>query len=341
MGASRLNLRRTAAVPLALAACALIAACGGGGHKKNTAAATTPKLTPTALVSKAFDASDAVDSGKLALSATINLNGVEQLDGKPIVLALSGPFQRSGGKTSADLAATVTIGSSTAHLAIDELPGHTYLGINGTFYNLPTGSGSPLGALGGSATPSTGSTGLFSSLGIDPHTWLQNPKIVGDATIGGVQTQHLSAQVNIAKVLGDVGKVIGAEGATGASGASSITSALPLVESAINSAKVDIYTGVADNILRRFDLTLSFTVPSIAASEFGGLKGGSLDFDVTLTELGKAQTITAPTDVQPASKLLNGIFSLESQFGSLASLFSSGGGASSLGSLFSGGSRGG
>ncbi|HLW94546.1 MAG TPA: hypothetical protein VKS25_04130 [Solirubrobacteraceae bacterium] len=349
MSASRPNLRRTASVPLALAVCIVVAACGGGGGHKNNTAANAPKLTPTALVSKAFDASDAVDSGNISLTATINLDGLKQLDGKPIVLALSGPFQRTAGKTSADFAATISIGSSTAHLGVDVLPGHDYLGIDGTFYDLPTGAGSTLGSLtggsSGAAGPATGATGLLSSLGIDPHSWLTNPKIVGDTTIGGVQTQHLTAQVDIAKVLGDLEKVIGASGATGSSGTSSITSALPLIESAINSAKVDIYTGVSDHILRRFDLAIAFTVPAIAASEFGGLKGGSLSFDVTLTELGKAETISAPANVQPAKDLLNGIFSLESKFGSLASLFSSAssslGSGGGLGSLFNGSSSGG
>jgi hypothetical protein len=332
-------------VPLALAVCILIAACGGGGPKKN-AAATAPKLTPTALVSKTFDASDAIDSGDISLTASVDLNGLKQLNGKPIVLALSGPFERTAGKTSADLAATVTIGSSTAHLGIDVLPGHDYVGIDGTFYDLPTtGSGSALGGIfggsSGAAGPATGATGMFGSLGIDPHSWLSDPKIVGDATVGGVQTQHLSAQVDIAKVLGDVEKVVGAAGATGSSGSSSITSALPLIESAITSAKVDMYTGVSDHILRRFDLAIAFSVPAIAASEFGGLKGGSLSFDATLTDLGKAETISAPANVQPSKNLLNGIFALESKFGSLASLFSSAGGSgSSIGSLFTGGSSG-
>ena len=99
-----------------------------------------------------------------------------------------------------------------------------------------------------------------------------------------------------------------------------MTSLLPLLESAITSAQVDIYTGVADHIVRRVDLDIAFTVPAIAAGAIDGLTGGSLTVDVTLTDLNQPQTITAPAGAQPASKLLNGVFALESKFGSLASL---------------------
>ena len=40
----------------------------------------------------------------------------------------------------------------------------------------------------------------------------------------------------------------------------------------------------------------------------------------TLTDLGAPQTITPPASAQPASKILNGVLALESEFGSLAGL---------------------
>jgi hypothetical protein len=101
-----------------------------------------------------------------------------------------------------------------------------------------------------------------------------------------------------------------------------VTSLLPLLESAITKAQVDIYTGVADHIVRKADLDIAFTVPQIAAGAIDGLTGGSLTADVTLTDVNQPQTITAPAGAQPAtkSKLLNAVFALESKFGSLSSL---------------------
>ncbi len=319
--ASRFKLRRLAAIPLAVGAAAAIAACGGGGH---TPKSTTIKASPASLVSQSFSASDAINSGQVALSVALKLDGIAQLGSKPITLDVSGPFERSAGhQISTDLAATVSIAGSTANLGFDAVNNKLYVGIAGTFYELPA-SVTPKSSLG-----ATGASGMLSALGINPKTWLTDPHIVGTADVGGVTTEHLTAQVNIANVLNDLSKVVASTGSTGA-GATSNT-ALTLVESAISSAQVDIYTGVTDHIVRKFDLAIDFTVPQIAAAALDGLTGGSLNLDVTLTQLGQSQTITAPANPQPSSKLLNGVFALESQFGSLASLISGVSGASSGG----------
>jgi hypothetical protein len=313
--ASRFKLRRLAAVPLAVGAAAAIAACGGSGHPTTSA---TVKASPASLVSQSFSASDAINSGQVALAVKLKLDGIAQLGSKPITLDVSGPFERSAGdQISTDLAATVSIAGSTANLGFDAVDKKLYVGLAGTFYELPA-STTPKTSVG-----SSGASGVLSALGINPKTWLTDPHIVGTASVGGVTTEHLTAQVNIANVLNDLSKVVASTGSTGAAGATA-GNALSLVESAITSAQVDIYTGVTDHIVRKFDLAIAFTVPQIAAGALGGLSGGSLNLDVTLTQLGQQQTITAPANPQPSSKLLNGVFALESQFGSLASLVSGG-----------------
>jgi len=327
--ASPANLRRPLALPLAIVACVVIAACGSGGK-------ATAKATAARLVSQAFSASHAVDSGHLAVSLTLLLDGVKQLGGAPLTLDVSGPFERDAtGRFSADLAVSITAATTTAKLAIDLAPGHVYLGVGGTFYDLPGNDGGAgadgLGATG--ETGSSGASGLFGMLGIDARSWLTNPRDVGAAEVGDVRTEHISAGVDLATMLSDVAKLtagaaIGSSGSSGSSGAigsSGPAGSLGLLAQAITSAKVDIYTGLDDHILRRLVVAVSFSVPAIAAGALGGLSGGSLDLDATLTDLDKPQTVAAPANVQPPSRLLNGIFDLESQFGSLASLFAGSG----------------
>ena len=318
--ASRSKFRRFAAVPLAIVAGAAIAACGGGGHKTPSA---TVKASPARLVSQSFSASDAINSGQVALAVALKLDGISQLGGKPITLDVSGPFERSGNELSTDLAATVSAAGSTAHLGFDAFNQKLYVGLMGTFYELPANT-KPKASSGAS-----GPAGVFHALGINPSTWLTNPHMVGTATVGGVSTDHLTAEINVPSVLNDLTKIIPSTGSSGAAGSTATT--LALVESAITSAHVDVYTGVDDHIMRKFHLAIAFTVPQIASAALNGLTGGSLNLDVTLTQLGQPQTITAPANPQPSSKLLNGLFALESQFGSLAS----------LASLVTGGSTGG
>lgn len=309
--ASRRQLRRPVVVPLAIGVAVAVAACGGGGHTSTTQKPAALSATPRQLVSDTLTRSDAVSSGRVALSLTIALHGISQLGGKPITLDVAGPFSRgAGNRLDADLSAALSIAGSTAHLGLVSAGGRSYLGINGTFYDL--------GATA-AMTGASGSTGVLASLGIKPSSWLTAPHVVGAATVAGVQTEHLTAQINVANVLEDLSKVIAPTGATG-SGASSSSTVLALVESAITNAQVDIYTGVADHVVRRFDMTISFTVPAIANGALGGLTDGSVHLDVTLSELGSRETVTAPAGAQPSSKLLNGIFALESQFGALAPL---------------------
>lgn len=313
------HLRRPLALPLALAACALIAACGGGGK-------ATAKATAARLVSQALTASGAVDSGRVAVALTLNLDGVKQLGGEPVTLDVSGPFQRGGsGQLAADLTATIGAAGTTASVEVVLLPGHVYLGIGGTFYDLPA----PSTAGGQGATGRSG--GIFGALGIDPHSWLTDPHDVGRADVGGVRTEQVSARVDVASLLGAAAKLGG--GGTGSTGASGLAAIAPLLAQAITSARADVYTGVDDHIVRRLHVAVSFTVPALGGAALKGLTAGSLELDATLTDLGQPQTIGPPANVEPRSRLLNGIFDLESRFGSLASLFT--GPGTSFGGLVS------
>ena len=344
-------------VTLAIGVPIAVGACGGGGHNKQAAAVKSPAK----LVSTSFAASDTINSGRVSLALELRLDGLKQLGGKPISLAVSGPFSRDAGGISTDLAATISAASASAKIDFVRVAKTSYLGIDGTFYELPAGgleklmTGGVTGASGiagiAGVTGVTGVTGLLGasgssgvtprlratvslgSLGIDPRSWLTGAHMAGQKTVGGVLTDHLAAQIDIANVLNDISKLIGGSAGTGS--ASTSTSVLELVQSAITTAKVDIYTGVADHIIREFDLHIAFSVPSLAAGVLGGLTGGSLKLDVTLTDVGRPQTITAPAGARPASQLLNGVFALESRFGSLASLVAGIGGGSSFGGLFS------
>ena len=290
-----------------------------------------------------MSAADTIDSGRVDVAVDLTLDGVSQLDGRPISLQISGPFSRGPGhQLSADLTLTLSAAQSNVTAGLVIVGGTAYLGLGGHYYKIDAGPRSAEGATG--ATGATGGDGgilkALRGLGLDPRSWLSSPHIVGRADVGGVTTQHLHALINVPHVVDDLAALIGpiaggATGATGTSGARGASgpamAALMLIESAITSATVDVYTGVGDHVVRRVQIAIAFTVPSIASGALDGLTGGSLNIEATLTDLNQPQSISPPADAQPESKLINGVLALESQFGALAPLVKQFGAAVGLG----------
>ncbi len=280
---------------------AVVAACGGSSSSDATA---------HVLLAQTFGTNAAkVDSGDLALTIDADLKGFKTFHGQPVELQLSGPFSENAGQgTAFDFSATATVEGQTVPLAVLSTGTALYLEFGGTYYALPASIDSALAKSAQSQGATGDSSDMLSQLGIDPRSWLTDPKIVGTTQVGGVATQHLTAQIDVSRLLADVGKIAGhLSGATGRKAASMLSSAnLQQVASDINSAQVDIYTGVSDHILREFRLAVAFTIPGAEQSALDGLTGGSLTIDATLTNLGATETITPPSSSQPLSNLLGG-----------------------------------
>jgi hypothetical protein len=119
------------------------------------------------------------------------------------------------------------------------------------------------------------------SLGIHPDAWLVDPRKDGESEIAGDKTTHITAGVDVAKMLQDVSKVAKKTGA----GAQ-----ISALGTGIKSAEVQIDTGVDDHRLRQLQIHMV-------------LDTGTLDLRVTYSDLDQPQTITAPKDARPMSEL--------------------------------------
>ncbi len=111
----------------------------------------------------------------------------------------------------------------------------------------------------------------LSKLGINPLHWVNDPTIVGTETIGGAETTHIRAGINVAALLGDLNTFLGK--------ASSSTKVIPGTISAakrqkiaaeIKNPTVDVWTGNSDNTLRKLSLDLSFPVSGEISTLLGG-----------------------------------------------------------------------
>src|SRR5262249_31025070 len=158
----------------------------------------------------------------------------------------------------------------------------------------------------------------FSSLGIQPLNWLKDPKVEDDETIGGVDTKHVSADVDVPKFLEDINKVIAKARGQAGSQASSIPATgfsdaqRKQIADSVKNATFDVWSGKDDKILRKLAVSLDFDSPKGQTAPTG-LTSGSLDFSLTLTDINKPQTITAPANPQPFAKLQKQISGLLAQ----------------------------
>jgi hypothetical protein len=290
-----------AALIAVLVSAAGLAACGSSGGSGASA---------QQLLKDTFGANRPVRSGNLAVALNLNVGGFQGLKG-PVALKLTGPFQSVAKNKlpkfdlSLSLAANgtnFTAGAiSTGDKGFLKIQGTTYAVSGSLFQQFKQGyeqaaakSRSQSGALS------------FRSLGVDPLRWLKNPKNEGSDTVGGTDTTHITADIDLAAFLGDINKLLSKAGALGQS--ANIPSGLTAqqrrdIQRSVNSAKFDLWTGKSDHTLRRVTIDLGVKVPADVQKRAGGLKTGRITFDLLISNLNKPQTIAAPTGARPLSDL--------------------------------------
>ncbi len=152
------------------------------------------------------------------------------------------------------------------------------------------------------AATDTGSTedpaAQLDALGIDPRGWLTNLQNEGNEDVEGTETIHISGEANVPQIVEDIQS---AASAAGDQVPAVPTDQLSQIEDSVKEARIDIFTGAEDKILRRLAFTFEIDVPEDAADGGGN---ASIDFSVTLSQLNEEQTIEAPTGALPLSELL-------------------------------------
>jgi len=298
-------VRNTSRSPIVALALVLVAAltltltaCGGGGGDA------------TKILNQTFSGGKKVRSGQLNLALTLQAQGIPQLQ-QPVSLKLTGPFQSQGTGTlptfdfELALAAagrTFSAGAvSTGNQGFLKFQGQSYAVPPNVFASFKQGYVQSQSQQRASKSPS------LASFGVDPRQWIKNAKDEGDADVQGTTTTHVSAQVDVPKLLADVSQILQKARGTLAQAQRLPSTITPQqrksIESAVKSAKFDVYSGKADHILRRLVVDLTFKVPSSAQARANGLKGGRLTFDLALASLNQPQTVTAPTAARPFTEL--------------------------------------
>lgn len=302
----RARLHKTtprAAVALlgALALAGLLSACGSSSPSAQS------------LVNDTFSSHSSIESGQVDLSLGVSAAGSKSST-KPLSVRLSGPFQNAaaGRLPRFSLQASLTAAGHTLQAGATSTGSGLFVELAGTWFAAPESTLHALQQGYEQATKKASSAKVrsaFASLGIEPAHWLSNPVNAGTATVGGVATYHLTADLNTAGFLADVSKLSQSGGALGLSssvpGASSLSpTVISELAKSVKSAHVDIYTGKSDHLLRRLDLIASVTGTPQTQSLLGGLSSATVTLQLRFTDLNKPQTIAAPANPKPFSELL-------------------------------------
>jgi hypothetical protein len=304
---------------------------------------------PSAILKETFGESKEVKSGRLDASVRINAQGLQGLDG-PVTLALRGPFESQGGETlpKFDFALDITAGGqsftagavSTGEKGYLKFMDETYAVPDQLFKQFKDGYAETAKCNEEGGEDKGGAT--LSALGIDPRRWLVDPSVEGEEEVGGAQTTHIVSRIDVPKFLDDVNRILGRTdlqsdpcAKEGEKPAAQPSNTRQLSEAdrkkiadAIKGARVDVWTGADDRILRRLNVDLKV--------EGDKQQKGDVRLDLTIGALNEEQQIKEPTGAKPLEELTQQ-FGLELP----GAISGSGSGGASGGSGSSGGQSGG
>ena len=293
------SLRHVLAALACLALCgALVVGCGGDDDKGEVSAQE--------LLDQTFGSgAAAIDNGRLNLDFQLDPKGLLALGG-PIKLTLDGPFSSpNAGQLphfDADFAATlarmVFRGNvlSTGRAAFVELDGTSYKIDREFVTKLREG----LADAAGSEQPG------LKALGVDPLRWVSGAQVRGEERIAGVETTRVAGNVAVAKLLEDIDRLLTKAGGSGDGGGLLSPKIRMQIDDAVKTAKVDIWTGTDDKILRQLAVRIDFAFEG-GEKPISGLDGGRINLRLRLTDVNETKlSVIAPADAKPLADLTGG-----------------------------------
>lgn len=290
------------------------------------------------LLDKAF--SSPIKSANVKLDLQVKVDGVQQLK-DPIKLSLTGPYESGASKTipKVDWDIAVNAAGQSFSAGLVSTGDNAFVNFQGTSYEVGTQAIAQVNRQIQQAAGKSSSKKGLGDFGVDARNWIKDAKEEGDEKVAGADTTHVSAKLDVGRFLDDVNQLAQKAGNQLQSGGSvqQLTAAQKKqIQDVIKNPRFDVYVAKGDNTIRRLSADLPFDVPKNQQAQVQGLSGGRLSFSIEFADVGKPQTIKAPTGAKPITELTSKLGGLSGALGG----GSSGGGGSSSGSGSSGGSGG-
>jgi hypothetical protein len=276
---------------LLVALCATVAAACGG-----------QKPDAGKVLQQTFGAgSKPIHSGRLDLHVDVDGQALAGLPA-PLGLRLAGPYAgtKPGGVPKFDFTLDVRTSGGTLRLGAISTGARGWLVFQQQAYTL-TGDlfrqldQSRRQALQGGRGASAGGSSPLRSLGIDPRRWLRDPQTVGEETLVGEPVTHVRAGLDVPRLLADVQTLLGRAKTTGSPAAATLTpQARKAIQAGVRDARVDVYSGKDDHILRRIALDVRYVASG---------RPGHLRFGMGISGINQPQAIGPPAHARPIGEL--------------------------------------
>jgi len=287
-----------------------VAACGGsssGASSTSTGASQSGDSDARSVLSSIR--TDVGDQGpqKISLAFTADISGSAKdptlgiFLSKPISIKLDGAADTKAKKS--DLTFELSAGPIKADGGFRQVGDASYLEVNGKWYSLPAGS---LSSTSGTATTSASSVdpqAILKAFG-DPTALFTNAKLDGSEDVGGVKSDHVEGDIDLAALVRGIAAVAKTSGsATTASPVSptQVAQAVQSLQQYVKSAKADLWVGQDDKQIHRFSTTLDGVTDDSTRSSTG-VEGFKITVDVSATPT-STPSVSAPSSPAPIAQL--------------------------------------
>jgi hypothetical protein len=256
-----------------------LAGCGGGGED-----------SATDVLSETADNLGEIRSGELSLE--LLFSGPE---GEQQGFRLQGPFSLAGDRLPvAQLDYTQVAGDQQANVTFISTGSQAFAEVNGTAYELPPELVNEIER----ATGDLETEGLGER--IELGNWIENPRRAEGGMVGGAETDRITANLNVVNVVNGLLEIASAFSGT-ESPPKVEGQAAEQLRNAVDIARIQVYTGKEDRLLRRLVVSIDFSPE--APSEVKSILGVGVDFELAVSDPNKDVNVSAPANPRPYTDL--------------------------------------
>jgi hypothetical protein len=279
----------------------LLAACGGDDEGDAGA---------NEILQQTFgNSASAIETGRLNLNFALDPEGLLALGG-PIKLRLDGPFAapKRGDLPRFDVDFLATLAGQRFDGGVRSTGKQAFVTLDERPYRVDRAFVADLRKGLAPVSGDKPQAGLR-AIGIDPLRWINDPQEKGSERIAGVDTTRVSGNVNAERLLADLDRLLTkAGGASGADAGGLLTPKLrKQIADAVESAKVDVWTGTSDKLLRQLAVAIRFAFEKGAEPPIPGLDAGTINLRLRLDDVNETKVnVRAPSRARPLARLTGG-----------------------------------